>query len=144
MGPQGDSEVSEVSVVPGGLEADHRLETVIATLLRSGVLLATAVVFLGAAVYVLRHGGERPHYAEFHSEPTDLRSVSGILTDLSGLSGRGIIQFGLLVLIATPVLRVAASLLAFALKRDWLYTLLTLIVLILLLYSIFQGLPGLP
>jgi uncharacterized membrane protein len=39
------------------------------------------------------------------------------------------VQTGLLLLIATPVLRVVFSLFGFASQRDWLYVALTLIVL---------------
>ena len=120
-------------------ETDRRLETIIATLLLSGVLLATAVVCVGAVIYLAKHGNESPHYAMFRGEPSDLCSVGGILADLSGFSGRGTIQFGLLLLIATPVFRVAASLAAFVWRRDSIYSVVSLIVLSLLLYSLFLG-----
>jgi uncharacterized membrane protein len=135
MARQADSEVRSSE------KDDRRLQIVIATLLRGGVLLATCVVCLGAIILLAQHGSEVPHYATFRGEPADLRSVGGILADLSGFRGRGTIQFGLLLLIATPVFRVAASLAAFVWKRDYLYVAVSLIVLTLLLYSIFQGSP---
>jgi uncharacterized membrane protein len=49
----------------------------------------------------------------------------------------GIAQLGLVVLVATPVLRVAASCVAFALEGDRLYTVITLAVLTILLVSLF-------
>ena len=49
------------------------------------------------------------------------------------------IQLGLLVLIATPIARVAFSLVAFALQRDRIYVIVTLIVLAVLLYSLTGG-----
>nr|MBN2278700.1 DUF1634 domain-containing protein [candidate division Zixibacteria bacterium] len=52
-------------------------------------------------------------------------------------TGNGIIQLGLLFLIATPIARVFFSVFAFFRKRDYLYTLITLIVLIILLFSLF-------
>jgi uncharacterized membrane protein len=55
------------------------------------------------------------------------------------LSGRGIIQLGLLLLIATPVARVAFSVAAFAVQRDRLYVVVTLIVLAILLSSLTIG-----
>jgi len=53
--------------------------------------------------------------------------------------GTGLIQLGLLLLLATPVARVAFSVVAFLLQRDRLYVLVTLIVLGILLYSIAGG-----
>jgi uncharacterized membrane protein len=76
----------------------------------------------------------------FQGEPADLRSISGIVMDAIALRSRGVIQFGLLLLIATPVARVAFSVVAFALERDRAYVIVTLIVLALLLYSIAGGL----
>ena len=55
------------------------------------------------------------------------------------LSGRAIIQFGLLLLIATPVARVIFSAVAFAWERDYLYVAFTLAVLAVLTYSLFGG-----
>ena len=49
---------------------------------------------------------------------------------------------GLLVLIATPVLRVAASVVLFAIQKDWTYTLITAVVLSLLVLSLVLGAAG--
>jgi uncharacterized membrane protein len=50
--------------------------------------------------------------------------------------GRGLIQLGLLFLIATPIARVALSIVGFALERDRMYVGFTVIVLLVLLYSL--------
>ena len=118
---------------------DQRVEGIIGNLLRAGVLLAAAVVVLGGGIYLARHGSELPHYRVFRGEPNDLRTVSGILADACTFHGRNIIQLGLLLLIATPVVRVAFSVLAFALERDWLYVVVTLIVLAVLVFSLAGG-----
>ena len=81
-------------------------------LLRAGVLLAAAVVLAGGLVYLVRHGGEpRPDLRHYRPDyvPAELRSPSGIVTEALTGRGRGLIQLGLLLLIATPVMRVAAS-----------------------------------
>jgi len=52
------------------------------------------------------------------------------------LRGRGIIQLGLLFLIATPVARVAFAVFAFAMERDWLYVSISATVLVVLLFSL--------
>jgi uncharacterized membrane protein len=116
--------------------APGRTETVIGTLLRIGVAVSAAVVAIGGAVYLARHGAEAPHVDAFRGEPSDLRSVEGVVRSTFMLSGRGIIQFGLLVLIATPVMRVMVSLASFARQREWLYVGFTALVLALLLFSL--------
>jgi uncharacterized membrane protein len=111
-------------------------------LLRTGVVLAAAIVFVGGVLYVTRHRVPVTDYRVFHGEPGDLRTISGIFHEALSFSGRGLIQFGLLVLIATPVARVAFSFFAFLYERDWTYVFVTLLVLGLLIYSLFGGHAG--
>jgi uncharacterized membrane protein len=116
--------------------SDQQVEQTIGNLLRTGLLVATAVVAVGAVIYLARHGSETPDYRIFRGEPADLRGITGILTMARELSGRGVIQLGLLLLLATPVARVAFSIVAFALQRHRLYMAITAVVLAVLLYSI--------
>jgi|SRR5579862_6957140 uncharacterized membrane protein len=115
---------------------DKTIEEIVGTLLRVGVSVSAFVVAIGAAIYLARHGREPANYRVFHGEPSDLRSLSGIVRDAFRLRGRGIIQLGLLLLIATPVARVAFSIWGFAEEHDHLYMIFTGIVLIVLLYSL--------
>jgi uncharacterized membrane protein len=115
---------------------DQKIEDIIGNLLRAGVILAATVVFVGGMIYLVRHGGSPANYRVFRGEPSDLRHPQGILHGAIAFSGRGIIQLGLLLLIATPIARVAFSLVAFALEKDWMYVSFTSIVLAVLLYSL--------
>lgn len=118
---------------------DQYVEELIGNLLQTGVIAASGVVLCGGSIYLVRHGLSAPQYHVFVGEPTDLRTLSGILRDALALRGRGIIQLGLLLLIATPVARVAFSIAAFAMQRDRLYVVVTLMVLAILLYSLTSG-----
>lgn len=119
---------------------DEQVEQMVGNLLRAGVLLAAAVVLAGAVVYLARHGGEpRPDLGKFEIEEEDLREPLGIVRNALALRGRGLIQLGLLLLIATPVARVVLSVIAFARQRDRLYVGMTLLVLAVLVYSLFFG-----
>lgn len=115
---------------------DQGIENIMGNLLRAGVLIAAFVVSIGAIIYLVRHGRSPVDYRIYRGEPADLREVRGILRDSITLRGRGIIQLGLLLLIATPVARVAFSIVAFAKERDWIYVGFTLIVFSILLYSL--------
>ena len=116
--------------------SDERVDALLGGLLRTGVLLAAAIVALGGALYLAKYGGGTPAYGDFHGEPADLRSVGGIVRAALELRGRGLIQLGLLVLIATPVARVGFSLYAFLRQRDWTYVVITGFVLVLLVLSL--------
>ena len=115
---------------------DQVVENVLGNLLRAGVLLSAFVVLVGATIYLSRYGYSRVDYRVFRGEPAYLRDVHGILRDSLTLRGRAVIQFGLLLLIATPVTRVAFSILAFAKEGDRTYVVFTLIVFSILLYSL--------
>ena len=122
---------------------DRRIETIIGTLLRLGVMLAASVVLFGAIVYLVRNGSSPlPDYKSFHGESAQLRTFEGILSGCREFRGRAIIQFGLLLLIATPVARVVFSAVAFAIEKDKLYVWVTLFVLAVLLISIFSSALG--
>jgi len=118
---------------------DQRVEEIIGNLLRTGVMLSAAIVMIGASIYLLRHGLSPAGYHVFQGEPNDLRTVHGIIARSIHLSGRGIIQLGLLLLIATPVARVAFAIYGFAAEGDRLYVGFTIIVLAVLLYSLAGG-----
>ncbi len=119
--------------------SERGVEEEMGMLLRAGVMAAAAIVLVGALVFLARHGLARPHYRIFRGEPSDLRSLRGIARDVAAGHGRGMIQAGLLLLIATPVARVVYAVLAFARQRDRTYVALTLIVLSVLIYSLFWG-----
>ena len=116
---------------------DQRIENTVGRLLQAGVMLAASVVLIGAAIYLKRHAWEPVGYSVFRGEPAVYKTVRGILHGVATWRGRGFVQLGLLLLIATPVARVAFSVWAFAEEKDKMYVTFTLIVLAVLLYSLF-------
>lgn len=121
--------------------SDRQLEKLIGNLLKYGVTIASAIVLLGGVLYLIRHGSEPADYHIFRGEPAEFRSPAGVVTAILSGSRRGIIQFGLLVLIATPIARVAISLLTFLRHRDFTYVIVTLCVLAGLIYSLIGAYP---
>ncbi len=119
---------------------DQRIEQVIGNLLRAGVLFSAAVVLAGGVWLLVDSGRAIPAYGGFRGEPREYRSPSALVRGLAHPSPEALIQFGLLLLIATPVARVIFSLVAFAMEPDRMYVGFTLVVLAILLYSlIFTG-----
>ena len=115
---------------------DRRIENILGNLLRAGVVFSAFIVLCGAVVYLPRHGGAPADYRVFQGEPSELRSVPGVLREVADFSGRGIIQLGLLFLIATPIARVIFSIWGFAAERDRMYVVFTVIVLAILIFSL--------
>ncbi len=116
---------------------DERVDQIMGNVLRAGVLLSSTLVAAGAVIYLVRHGGDRPDYGVFRGEPAELCGIAGIVSAALRPSARGLIQLGLLALVATPVARVAFALLAFAVQRDRIFVVVTLVVLGTLIYSLF-------
>jgi len=116
---------------------DERMDQLVGGILRLGVLSATAIVVAGSVFYLSGHLAEKPHYGVFLAEPLALRTVRGTLRSAAHLDSSGLIQLGLLALVATPVARVAFSILGFAAQRDFLYVAITLAVMAVLCYSLF-------
>ncbi len=79
------------------------------------------------------------NYSMFHSQPRIDRIVPEIVSGAMHGRARSIIQLGILLLIATPVARVAYSLAGFALERDRAFVLVSAIVLAILVYSLVNG-----
>ncbi len=118
---------------------DQRLDEALGHLLRGGVILSAAVVLLGGIIYLATSWDQSADYHTFRGEPPELCNPVGIIRDAVHLNARALIQLGLLLLIATPVARVAFTVFAFAKQRDWVYVVITLIVLALLLFSLLWG-----
>jgi len=122
------------------------VDTAISRLLRTGVVASMAVVLLGLVLTFVHH----PQYVRSTSalgRLTDAgavypHAIGAVLTQVRQGRGQAIVMLGLLLLIATPVARVAFSILAFALERDRLYAAITTVVLLLLFLSFVLGAAG--
>jgi uncharacterized membrane protein len=118
---------------------DKELESTVARMLQVGVSLAAIMVFIGGAL-LLRHP-ELPvqNFSQFHPVASSLRSIQGITVAAFHFRPQAIVQFGLLLLITIPVIRVLFCVVGFMRQRDKLYTLVSSIVLVILLYSLAHG-----
>ena len=114
---------------------DKPLEIVIGHTLRVGVIAAAVLVLTGGVYYLIETANTPADYHTFYPAAKHSLDLSAIVQNALALNSLGVIQVGLLVLIATPIVRVILSVVAFALERDLLYVAVTVIVLAVLLYS---------
>ena len=117
------------------IEKNKRI--LVSRLLRTGVLTAATIAFIGGILFFIQHPESIFAYNNFAGEPARLRNVAVIIREAFAFKSRAVIQFGILVLIATPVLRVIFSLVGFALEKNWTFVVITGIVFSVLLYSLF-------
>lgn len=111
------------------------LEVTTARILRVGIYIAAGVCLVGALLFLPKQGSTKIKYQIFDGVSDQFTSIKAIINSAWHLSGEGIVQFGLLLLIATPVIRVFFTIFAFLLEKDNLYALFSLIVFLILIYS---------
>ncbi len=122
-------------------DSDRQLrqaELIISYVLRGGVLLSAGVILLGVILFYI-HYTANPQSIDMQAYPHSLDAVVQGVTHGDPLA---VIALGLLILLATPTLRVIISIGTFALERDWLYTAITALVLLILLVSFLLGSGG--
>ena len=122
------------------------VDTAISTLLRVGVILSVTVIALGLVIAFVHH----PEYVSSPASLTELtaarghypNTIAGVVDDVRRFRGQAIVMAGLLLLIATPIARVALSIAVFIIEHDHLYTAITAAVLLILLIGFAIGLEG--
>jgi len=121
---------------------DTDIQQIIGWVLRLGVIISMTIVFIGGCFYWYRHSGETASYSKFVGVPRFVHSAPGIWNGILTFRGRAIIQAGIILLIATPIIRVLFSMLGFLLEKDWLYTGISLLVLGIIIASALTGNAG--
>lgn len=116
---------------------DKQIEIWIGWVLRIGTAVSCSIAAIGISWYLVLHGSAATSYGEFHPEQTRLPSLHAVVAAALGGNSNAIIQIAILLLIATPLARVAFLVGAYALERDRLYVGVSSLVLAILLYSIF-------
>ena len=118
----------------------RKTEILIGYFVRLLVLAAACIAGIGGILYLGRVSFQAvPTYGLFKSEPATLRSVTEVVKYAITFDARGLMQLGILFLIAIPVIRVMIFASSFALQRDWLYCAITGIVCTVLLFSLIGG-----
>lgn len=117
---------------------DKEMESWISTVLLTGVLLSAVLICFGAVLYLRNGATIHPDYTHFQSANPALRSLSDVVHGTMSVKAEFVIQLGLLLLIATPVIRVAFCIVGFAQQRDRLYVAISAVVLGILIYSFFH------
>lgn len=125
--------------------AERDMEIFIGKLLRYGVIISCAITLIGGILYLFQHGTVMPDYSPipdgqpFPGVEHYLRELSTIFPRVLQLDGAAIIQLGVCVLIATPIMRVAVSVIAFLVEKDYMYVVITLIVLFIIIANMLFG-----
>ncbi len=112
-----------------------KVELLISKFLRFGVIISALFVLLGLTLFLFTG------YSGYDGE-TFPTTIHDILTGFISLKPYGIINVGLILLILTPVFRVAVSIIVFIKAKDYLYAKITSLVLFILILSFSLGKVG--
>ena len=121
---------------------DTDMQLLLGQVLRAGTVISICVVFFGGIIYLSRHGQSIANYRKFNGIPDFVSNAKGLFNGALTFKGQAIIQLGIILLIATPIMRVVFSTIGFALERDYLYVGISLLVLFIICFSMINGHAG--
>jgi uncharacterized membrane protein len=96
---------------------DKDIQALVGNLLRVGVFVSMGIVIFGALIYLFNRSGEKADYTTFHFDKVSLKTVAIIFSEVLSFKGEAIIQFGLLMLIFTPIARVIMAVVSFFIEK---------------------------
>jgi uncharacterized membrane protein len=103
------------------------------------VFIAAIITGAGGIAYLVSSGNHIHSYSKFNEIAPFLKSINGIIKCALSFNSEAVMQLGVLVLIAIPLIRVIVFLISFIKERDWIYVAVSAIVMGVLLYSIGAG-----
>ena len=124
-------------------EKVRKVELAISLVLRIGVVVSVLVIAAGLAMMFAHHSAYLPltgrfSYKQLTSRVTPFpHSFHALGHSIAKGQGQGIVVLGVLILILTPVLRVAVGVVSFIYEKDPPMTIVTLYVLAVLIGSFF-------
>lgn len=115
---------------------DRQLQRIIGLTLRTGVLIAVVIGVFGGTIFLVSHCSDPVSFQKFvgtkslfASPLNTARQALHLGTQNTENRGLAIAQIGIICLLLTPIIRVALSIVGFALERDGIYVAITAIVL---------------
>lgn len=144
MEQRGKFESETASEEPANLHSFHDtdMQKMIGWILRIGIYTSIGIVILGGIFFLYRHAHETANYHAFNGVPVFVHNFENIFSSAFSFKGQAIIQLGIILLVATPVMRVIFAAVGFLLEKDYLYTVISVIVLLIILASAFSGHAG--
>lgn len=118
---------------------DKDIQVILGTLLRAGVIISMSIVLLGGAIFLIHNKGAITDYKVFKPELNKFSSIAGIFKGVLTFQGDAIVQFGILMLIFTPIARIVFAIFSFLIERDYLYVLIGIIILTIITISLNGG-----
>jgi uncharacterized membrane protein len=127
----------------GVLLVETKLQRLIGTTLRTGVMAASVTGIVGGSIFLAAHGGQPVSFRTFEGTASPYTSPGQMLHQAltwhsadHASQGLAITQLGILLLMLTPIIRVVFSIIGFSMERDLIYVAITSTVLAILIGSL--------
>lgn len=113
-----------------------KIKDTISTVLLVGILIAISLVLMGGILFVIEHSdvGLKTELLQEKNYPIHIEQIWASVLSLSSI---GLIQLGMVILVAMQMLRVAMLIVLYALLKDFSFVLIGLFILTVLFYSFF-------
>ncbi|GAB4246263.1 MAG: hypothetical protein Kow00129_06550 [Thermoleophilia bacterium] len=108
----------------------ERLALILSRVLAGGVILAVATIAAGLLLLVVRAPEAAGPGAFEYPNAAYRLDLGRVLEGAAGGEAVPVLELGLLVLVLTPVARVAAAAVVFARSREWVFTVIAVIILL--------------
>ena len=119
---------------------DKDIQLILGTLLRAGVIISMTIVLIGGIIFLIHNKGVITDYKVFKPELAKFSSIASIFKGVLTFHGDAIVQFGILMLIFTPVARIVFAIFSFLIEKDYLYVVIGFIILAIITISLNGGL----
>ncbi|QIL38820.1 DUF1634 domain-containing protein [Pedobacter sp. HDW13] len=119
---------------------DKDIQLILGTLLRAGVIISMGIVLIGGVIFLSHNKGVITDYKVFKPELAKFSSIAAIFKGVLTFQGDAVVQFGILMLIFTPIARIVFAIFSFLIERDYLYVLIGFIILAIITISLNGGL----
>ncbi len=119
---------------------DKDIQLILGTLLRAGVIISMSIVLIGGVIFLIHNKGVIADYKVFKPELAKFSSIAAIFKGVLTFQGDAVVQFGILMLIFTPIARIVFAIFSFLVERDYLYVLIGFIILAIITISLNGGL----
>ncbi|MFC4212914.1 DUF1634 domain-containing protein [Pedobacter lithocola] len=120
--------------------SDKDIQIILGRLLRAGVIISMSIVLIGGSIFLIHNKGAITDYKVFKPELSKFSSINAIFKGVLTFHGDAIVQFGILMLIFTPIARIVFAIFSFLIEKDYLYVLIGLIILAIITVSLNGGL----
>lgn len=116
----------------------HQTEIMLGNMLKIGVIISSSITIFGGILFLLNHGTEIPNYHIFNESSFNFSSLKNLYVDVIALNSEVIMELGILLLIATPIIRILFSVFAYAFEKDYMYVCFAIFVFLVTIYGFLE------